>query len=166
MNYMDVRGDKDLIIYLNKSSNQIKPQILSALKLIGQHVEEEAKKKFGTYQRSWPKLKRASVTAKYRRRALGNGVKRPNLSGIASFINTGVGDDPLILMGKLKESIKHELNESQLEAVIFSDDKKAAVHEYGYAPKKIPARSYLRLALWDSEKDIEEILARKIGGAL
>lgn len=159
--YMDIKGENELILSLNKSAQSLRPKLLEALNEIGRHVEDESKKKFGTYQRTWPKLKRASVIAKYHRRALGNGVKRPKLSGLAAFFGSGMGDDPLILHGDLKNSIKHEVNEGALETIIYSDDKKAAVHEYGY--KNIPARSYLRLTLWDEEDKINSIVKNKVG---
>jgi phage gpG-like protein len=160
MNEAYVYGDKELILYLNNISEEMKPQLVIGLEDIGQHLEKETKAKFGTYQKGWPKLKRASVIAKWNRRAQLNGFKRANFSNLVGLFNQGMGDDPLVLSGKLRDSISHEVNSAQLETVIFSDVEYAAVHEYGHG--RVPARSYLRLTLWDNEDYIRKVIDDRV----
>lgn len=160
MNNVNVYGDKELIVYLKNVSASTRPQIISGLAEIGQHLENETKEKFGTYQTGWPKLKRASVIAKYNRRAQLNGFRRADFTRLIGLFNQGMGDDPLVLSGKLRDSISHEVNPSQLETVIFSDVEYAAVHEYGHGP--VPARSYLRLTLWDNELYVLRVMNNRM----
>jgi phage gpG-like protein len=146
-------GDKELVAYLNGIDKNIKPQIKSGLSDIGTHLKREVKNKFGVYQKTWPKLKRASVIAKYRRRTLaGFKTKKGKGSSIGS-------DDPLFLFGNLKNSIQKEL--SGLEVTIYSDNEYSAVHEYGY--KHVPARSYMRLTLDEETENVVKIMDSKIG---
>jgi hypothetical protein len=157
---IDIWGDKELVVYLNKMSAEMKPEILLGLGEIGIHLTEETKKKFGTYQTGWPKLKQASVIAKWNRRAQLNGFKRASFTRLAGMFNLGFGDDPLVLSGKLRDSIAHELDFEKMEAIIYSDVEYAAVHEYGHGP--VPARSYLRLTLWDNEDYVNKVLNDRI----
>jgi phage gpG-like protein len=157
---VDIWGDKELVVYLNKMSAAMKPEILLGLAEIGSHLVEETKKKFGSYQHGWPKLKRSSVIAKWNKRARLNGFKSANFSRLIGMFNQGFGDDPLVLSGKLRDSIQHELNIEQLESVIYSDVEYAAVHEYGHG--NVPARSYLRLTLWDNEDYVNRVLNSRI----
>jgi phage gpG-like protein len=150
-------GDKELGIYLGRVANSIKPQLISGLNEIGNHLEEKVKDKFGKYQSGWPKLKRASVIAKYKSRAL-KGMKARD--GSMSFITTG-GDDPLLLSGQLRDSIQKDVKSGALEVEIFSDNIYSAVHEYGY--KHVPSRSYMRLTLSQEEEEVEDIIDRNIG---
>jgi phage gpG-like protein len=145
-------GDKELALYLGRISSKIKPQAIKGLNEIGDHLEKEIKNKFGTYQVSWPKLKRASVIAKYKRRSLGGGAK-----GTASV----GGDDPLVLFGRLQNSIQNDVKAGNLEVEVFSDNVYAAVHEYGY--KNIPPRSYMRLTLWQETDNVVDIMSKHIG---
>ena len=150
-------GDKELGIYLRRVADNIKPQIVAGLNEIGNHLEEKVKDKFGTYQSGWPKLKRASVIAKYKSRVL-KGMKARD--GSMSFITTG-GDDPLLLSGTLRDSIQKDVKAGALEVEIYSDNIYSAVHEYGY--KQVPSRSYMRLTLTQEEEEVENIIDRNIG---
>jgi phage gpG-like protein len=42
----------------------------------------------------------------------------------------------------------------------------AAAHEFGYAPKGIPARPYLRPALQESRDDIKEDVSKELSSEL
>lgn len=153
MNFdIKIIGDKELVLYLQKIDESIKPQIISGLKDVADYLQEKVKDKFGKYQPSWPKLKRASVIAKYRRRGL-SGAK------VKGGFTLGP-DDPLILFGNLKNSIDKEVNNGELEAVVFSDNVYSAVHEYGY--KNIPARSYMRTTLDEETEKVIDIIGNKI----
>jgi hypothetical protein len=145
-----VIGDREVAFYFQKLSTGIKPTALQGLNEIGNYLEKKIKDRFGHYHSSWPKLKRASVIAKYKRRSLGGGKRVKVAVG---------GDDPLILFGNLKDSIAKEMND--MEVTIFSDNPYAAVHEYGY--KQVPARSYMRTTLADEEDNITDIMDRAIG---
>lgn len=154
-------GDKELQIYLENIKKDMKETLISGLDEIGNHLQKEVKDKFGNYQSSWPKLKRASVIAKYKKRG---GLKKGKIKR-GSLITIALGpDDPLILFGDLKESIEKEINSGALEAIVYSDNPYSAVHEYGY--KSVPARSYLRLTLWDEENNVVKIIDNKISRLL
>lgn len=161
-------GDKELQIYLNKMIKGMRNEINKGMDEIGRHLKKEVKSKFGKYQQGWAKLKRATVVAKYKRRKLaGYKHKRSKLSSLASMFNFGIGpDDPLSLFGDLEKSIYHKNNKSNLSTTVYSDDEKAAVHEYGYAPKNIPARSYMRLTLFQEEDYVVKILSNRVGNLI
>lgn len=148
-------GDRELQVYLKKMNTNIRSHSIYALNDIADYLQDKVKDKFGKYHASWPKLKRASVIAKYRRRAL-RGIK--SRGKIAFTIGP---DDPLILFGNLQKSIDKSVNKAALEATIFSDNPYAAVHEYGY--KNIPSRSYMRTTLWEEENKVIDILDKHIG---
>jgi phage gpG-like protein len=150
-------GDRELNMYLNRTMDGIKKEINSGLKDIADHLKDKVQEKFGTYHSSWPKLKRASVIAKYRRRGRLKGM--PSRGPIRAVIGA---DDPLVLFGKLKGSIEKEINYGAKEAVVYSDAEHAAVHEYGYAPKGVPSRSYMRVTLWEETDEIVKIIDSKI----
>lgn len=156
-------GDKELQIYLNNITNNMKPEINKGLNEIGIHLQKKVKDKFGEYQEGWPKLKRETVIAKARKRAL-RGSSRSKFSSLAKSFNSSMGsDDPLSLFGDLEGSVKRENNLAALSTKVYSDNEYAAVHEYGYAPKNIPARSYMRLTLYQEEEDIVRILSERVG---
>jgi phage gpG-like protein len=150
-----ITGDRELALYLGKIAKNIKPNALKGLNKIGDHLQKEVKAKFGNYQAGWPKLKRASVIAKYKRRGLGGGASR----GGASFASGP--DDPLVLFGNLKDSIEKELHTSSMEVEVYSDNIYSAVHEYGY--KHVPARSYMRLTLSQETQEVVDIMDNEIG---
>lgn len=152
-------GDKELQLYLKNLNKNINKQIISGLDDIGDHLHNKVKDRIGNYHPSWPKLKRASVIAKYRRRTMKGAASRAT-KGISFNIGP---DEPLILFGDLKKSISKELNIGSKEVVVYSDAPHAAVHEYGYAPKNIPSRSYMRTTLWDETDEVVNIMNRKIG---
>lgn len=146
-------GDRELVFYLEKLSAGIKPAALVGLNEVGQYLEEKIKERFGKYHASWPKLKRASVIAKYRRRSLSGGQRK---TGLSTYYGA---DEPLILYGNLKNSIDKEMGD--MEVTVFSDNVYAAVHEYGY--KQVPARSYMRTTLADEEEKLTDIIGKSIG---
>lgn len=152
-----LEGDRALALYLGNVASNVKPAAIKGLNIIGKHLEKEVKDKFGKYHSSWPKLKRASVIAKYLRRTLKGGANGRKIS-----FNVGA-DDPLVLFGNLKDSIKNELNKGVLEVEVYSDNVYAAVHEYGYAPKKIPSRSYMRVTLSEESNNVVDIMDNEIG---
>lgn len=150
-----MEGDKKLMVYLDSLGKNIKSEIDKSLNQIADHLQDKVKDKFGTYQQGWPTLKRASVIAKYRRRSLSS-VGRGR---VGSY--TVGSDDPLILFGKLRDSIEKEVNSTSNEAIVFSDNEYSAVHEYGY--KNVPSRSYMRLTLAQEEDEIHKIININIG---
>lgn len=156
-----VIGENELRLYLDRTAKGIKRNIRAGLKEVSSHLQEKVKDKFGTYQANWPKLKRASVAAKYNRNGL-KGFKRPNLFKKAS--GPMGGDMPLVLSGELEASIKksHDWN----EAKVFSDNIYSAVHEYGYGPKGVPSRSYMRLTLTQEEDEVFRIVDSNIARVL
>lgn len=160
---IDIYGDKELILYLQKITQEMKPNLKSSLSDIGKHLKSEVKNKFGNYQRGWAKLKRATVIAKYNRRKL-FALQNPGISNAINKINKSFsGDAPLVLNGVLRNSIKYKVNTDKMNTVVYSNNPYSAVHEYGYAPKNIPARSYMRLTLWDEEDTIRRIISNRVG---
>ncbi len=164
---VDIFGDKQLALYLGRVSQSMKPSLQSGLGEVGRHLRDEAKKRLGSYQRGWAKLKRATVVAKQRRRGGLVGSRRAGLSKLVSSVNSSLnGDEPLVLDGKLKNSINYEVNMDSMNTVVYSDNPYAAVHEYGYAPKNVPARSYMRLTLWEEEDTVKKIISNRVGRIL
>lgn len=152
-------GDRELNLYLGKLDKKVDIVAISGLDKIGDHLKDKVKDKFGKYHSSWPKLKRASVITKYRRRAL-QGMP----IGTRKLGNIIIGpDDPLVLFGRLKDSIEKDLNVAAKEVEIYSDTPYSAVHEYGYAPNNIPARSYMRTTLYEETNEIIDIMDNEIG---
>lgn len=163
MNFrVDIIGDNELVLKFNNASKEIKDALNSELVEVAKHLQKEIKGKFGEYQPGWPKLKRASVIAKYRKRALRGIKSSSNVSGLAQQFNSfSIGpDEPLILFNELKESIEYETNKAAMTATVFSDKVYAAVHEYGY--KNVPSRSYMRKTLWDEEDIIIKMINNRI----
>jgi phage gpG-like protein len=149
-------GDKEVQLYLNRMAKGIKNDSKKALNDIAKHLQKEARDKLGHYYKSWPKLKRASVIAKYRRRAL-----RGHSMGKRKTTSFRIGpDNPLVLFGELKKSILKEINGASMEAVVYTDNEYSAVHEYGY--KQVPARSYMRSTLHDEEDKLADMVNNRI----
>jgi HK97 gp10 family phage protein len=154
-----IKGDNSLNLYLKNITKEMKPYIIDGLKESGSLLNEEVKNKFGKYQEGWPKLKRETVLAKYRKRQL-HAIKNNNSNFTRRFNGTIGADDPLVLHGTLRDSISYDVNANDLNVVVYSDVPYAAVQEYGY--ENVPARSFMRLTLWDKEDDITNIISNKI----
>jgi phage gpG-like protein len=160
-----MEGDDKLLIYLKGIEKNIEKEIRASLREAVDHLFDEVRGKFGKYNKGWAKLKRATVIAKYRRRmSKGSGMSSSKFSGVISSTAGAMADDPLILFGDLRESIERTIKGSgqNMQGVVYSDAKHAAVHEYGYAPKNIPARSYMRLTLWEEEDYIVKLVNNRI----
>jgi phage gpG-like protein len=160
-----IEGDDKLLIYLKDVEKNIEKQLRLALKDAVDHLFDEVRNKFGKYNKGWAKLKRATVIAKARRRmGKGGGMSSSKFSGVISSTAGAMNDDPLILFGNLRESIERKVTGSgqHMEGIVYSDAKYAAVHEYGYAPKNVPARSYMRLTLWEEENFIVRLVNNRI----
>jgi phage gpG-like protein len=165
MNNIRITGDKELILYLDRTSKRLDAEYKDVLEDVGDHLEKKVKEKFGKYQNGWAKLKRATVIAKYRKRALSKITSRTRFNSLVARMNVAIGDDdPLVLFGNLRDSIKHEVNMANLESVTYSDNPYSAVHEYGH--KHVPARSYMRLTLWDEEEYIMRLVSARIGNVI
>lgn len=63
---------------------------------------------------------------------------------------------------RLRNSIMWKVNRQDISAKVATNVKYAAVHEYGYPPRNIPERSYLRTGLEDKRNEITEIIADDI----
>jgi len=161
-----VEGVESLRYYLRNIKVANQRELNKSLNEIGSYLEGKVKDKFGVYQHGWPKLKTATVLAKQRRRSSLRSYKKASFTKFIKKFNKAIGgDDPLVLFGKLHQSIKHQLRGTKMdkEAVVYSDNEYSAVHEYGYAPKNIPARSYMRTTLLDEEDYIVQIISNRIG---
>lgn len=164
---IQVVGDKELVVYLENITKKMKSEIHTSLSDVGKHLKGKVQEKFGKYQSGWPKLKRASVIAKAKRRGGLKGMKSKTGTRKAKRVNsigTGGADDPLVLFTKLKSSIRYEVKKGSMEAVVYSDEVYAAVHEYGY--KNVPSRSYMRLTLTQEEAYVVNIIKNRINGLL
>jgi phage gpG-like protein len=158
-------GEEKLIAYLGKVEKQMKPNIRAALRDSVNHLQQEVKNKFGRYNKDWAKLKTATVIAKYKRRMRrGSGVSTIRFSGTISGVANAITEDPLVLFGTLKNSIEKKVTSvgGNFTGIVYTDAPHAAVHEYGYAPKNIPARSYARLTLWEEQDYIIRIVNNRI----
>jgi phage gpG-like protein len=147
-------------------------------------VMKRAKSKLGTYQPAshgypaWPKLKPETVRRKH---LIRTGKNKGKLSRAATrylknFGEWGAGgnaDSPLVDSGHLKGAITTDESEIRSGTVYVGVAKGsggkgsgsiagAAAHEFGYAPKGIPARPYLRPALEESREDIRNAVAQAI----
>lgn len=164
---IQIVGDKELVIYLENITKKMKSSLESSLNEVGKHLKGKVQEKFGKYQSGWPKLKRASVIAKAKRRGGLAGMKSKTGSAKAKRVNsigTGGADDPLVLFSKLKGGIKHEVRKGAMEAVVYSNEVYAAVHEYGY--RQVPSRSYMRLTLTQEESEVVRIIMNRINTIL
>lgn len=154
-------GDKEIAIKFKSAGKTIDKQLNAELKQIVKHLKEQIQNKFGSYQKGWPKLKYSTVIAKQKRRAGLSGMKSGKMGNIARGFNSAAGaDDPLLLFSDLKNSINTSV--SKTTGKVFSDYKSAAVHEYGYAPKGVPSRSYMRLTLAEEEDEIIRMIRKRI----
>jgi phage gpG-like protein len=148
-------------------------------------VMKRAKSKFGTYQPAshgypaWPKLKPTTVARKYTIKSgvlkgflNKKGVELLHQPGGWKVGNSGV-DAPLIDTGHLRNAITTDETEIRSGTVYVGVAKGgggkgsgstagAAAHEFGYAPKGIPARPYLRPALEESREEIRNAVAQAI----
>lgn len=162
---VDIYGDKELVFYLDNISSNMRRSLIDGLNDVGKHLWSETRNKFGSYQRGWPKLKMATVLYKQRRMASLSPSKRAAMSSFLPQIAKALsGDMPLIFDGDLYNSIKYEVSRPTLSTTVYSDNEYAAVHEYGHG--NIPARSFLRLTLWDEERVVFQILSDKVGSLL
>lgn len=154
-------GNERVAIYLNRTSQQIDKNLKLGLRETSSLLQKEVKDKFGKYQMGWPRLKRATVIAKYRRKLGKGGYRSVRLNN--GSVPTG-RHDPLKLFGDLEKSIKKKTTSD--EAIVYSDNEYSAVHEYGYAPKGVPSRSYMRLTLDENENEISNIFNKYIRRAM
>lgn len=115
-----------------------------ALEKCAKLIEVTAKSEFGTYQPEvgpfpdWPELAESTQEARSR----------------AGF----TPNDPLLVTGKLRDSIHHETN--GLEAVIGSTSDIMPYHEFGTA--SIPPRPVLGPAAFRNKKHIQRILGKAV----
>lgn len=160
-----VVGENQLIFYLKNVEKGIESGIRQSLKQAVDHLHQEVRNKFGRYNSGWAKLKTATVIAKYKRRMRkGSGVSSIKFSGSISGVGNAITEDPLVLFGGLRDSIEKKVTgvKGNYVGIVYTDAKHAAVHEYGYAPKGIPARSYARLTLWEEQDYIIRIVNNRI----
>jgi len=150
-------------------------------------VMGKAKKKLGTYQPAsggypaWPKLKPETVKRKHMSQS---GKNKGKLTGagkkyIVKHGSWGAGgndDAPLVgIAGHLKQAITTDDSQLDSKGVMYvgvaagsgtqgkgSPGDYAAAQEFGYAPKKIPPRPYLRPALHESKEEIKEDVAKEL----
>ncbi|MED0672098.1 hypothetical protein P4S95_18130 [Aneurinibacillus aneurinilyticus] len=147
-------------------------------------VMKRAKSKFGTYQPAshgypaWPKLKPETVRRKHLVRTGRNKGKlsRAATRYLRNFGAWGAGgnaDSPLVDTSHLKNAITVDEAEISSGTVYVGVAKGAggggsgsvagaAAHEFGYSPKGIPARPYLRPALEESREEIKNTVAQAI----
>lgn len=110
-----------------------------ALEAAAKVIETEAKDVIGTYRYGWPQLAEATQAA---RAAAGHS---PN--------------DPLLVKGELRESITHKVVDSR-NAYVGSNSDIAVYQELG--TKKIPPRSFLLGAATHKEREVQQLMGRKV----
>ncbi|AIG27422.1 hypothetical protein EGH10_20925 [Brevibacillus laterosporus] len=142
-----------------------------------------AKKKLGTYQgesggyKAWVKLKPETVRKKHMSKTKAGALTRAGKRYKEKHGAWGAGgndDSPLVDSGSLRQAIttdEKQINKGVAYVGVASgssDSKKgdpgsyAAAHEFGYEPKNIPARPFLRPALHENRDQIKEIAKKEI----
>jgi phage gpG-like protein len=142
-----------------------------------------AKAKLGTYQSasgafiSWAKLKPETVRRKHLSKTGSGKLSRAGKAYIKKHGSWGAGgndDSPLSQMGHLRQAITTDFSDISRGVAYVgvaagsnaegkgSPSDYAAAHEFGYAPKNLPARPYLRPALEESKVNIREEAAKAI----
>lgn len=154
-------------------------------------VLKRVKGKLGTYQPAsggypaWAKLKPETVKAKHTSQSGKNKGKltrtgKKYLQEHGSWGAGGNSDSPLVgVSGHLRQAITADDSELEGKGVMYvgvaagsneqgkgSPGDYAAVQEFGYAPKKIPPRPYLRPALHESREEIKEEVAKALADEL
>ena len=117
-----------------------------------EHLLKRVVAKIGIYQPTggppggygrWPKLKRDTVWKKVRK--------------------YGVGDKPLFMTGKLKESFRVvEGGKGRLSASVGSDSDYLIHHVYGAPGAKVPMRDPIRITAVEERDTCHEIIENKI----
>jgi HK97 gp10 family phage protein len=98
-----------------------------SMREIAVDVRDTARSAIGTYRFGWPRLSTATLAKKG-------------------------ADTPLLVTGELRRSIKYTINPNGTEAIVYSDDPKAAHHELG--TRKMPPRPFLVPAAQTREKAV------------
>lgn len=130
-----------LAAILESAVGKIAKNNKKALKQIAVRIEKTAKSEIGHYQRAgggfpaWAKLEESTIADKTR-----GGFSPP--------------DNPLLRTGEMLNSIKHEVNESNLSAIIGSTDEKMFFHEFGTS--KMAMRPVIGPAAFRNRKFIEK----------
>lgn len=138
MNELSLFG---LATALTASIERISKNNKKALKAIAVRIEKTAKSEIGHYQKSygkfpaWAQLADSTIADKTK-----NGYSPP--------------DNPLLRTGEMQDSIKHEVNESNLSAIIGSTDPKMLFHEFGTS--KMTMRAVIGPAAFRNRKFIEK----------
>lgn len=180
----------DIISALGSIPGGLQRGTTKGLRRGGTIVLKRAKMKLGTYQSAsgdypaWAKLQPGTVKRKHTSRSGGNrgsltraGRRYIRIHG--SWGSGGNDDSPLVDTGHLKQAITMDDSELESNGVVYvgvaagsdqqgggSPGDYAAAHEFGYAPKNIPARPYLRPALHESRDEIKEAVAQALADEL
>lgn len=143
-------------------------------------VMGKAKAKLGTYQPAigpypaWLKLKPQTVKRKNLKNGSVSRAGQKYLKAHGEWENGGNADSPLVDKGHLKQAITTDDSQLENNGVMYVGvaggrdtgkgdmGKIASAHEFGYAPKNIPARPYLRPALHESHEEIKEAVKQAL----
>lgn len=182
-------GFDDLFRVLSSIPERVDRAEKQALKKGAAIVMGRAKKKLGTYQGesggypAWKPLKPYTVARKY---TIKSGPNKGffNKKGLKLLRQPGgwkVGtsaDAPLVDTGHLRQAITtddSDLNKGVMYVGVAAGTSEkgkgspgdyAAAHEFGYAPKNIPPRPFLRPALHESKDDIKQELVKQLQNEL
>lgn len=181
----DLENFAQLFARLGRMPDQVYRGMATAVKRAGVRVMGTAKAKISHYQKAsgpypaWPKLKPSTVEKKLRRKyTIKNGPRagqllaagRRHLAAYGTWATGTDADAPLKDMGHLHGSITMKMQDD-LTAVVGSNEKYAAIHEFGGMAGRgrqvpIPARPYLRPALYENKEAIKREFVAAIRQAL
>ncbi|KKX52567.1 MULTISPECIES: HK97-gp10 family putative phage morphogenesis protein [Brevibacillus] len=179
-------GFDTLFRALNSIPKEVDAATKRGLKRGAAKVMKKAKEKLGSYQSesgpypSWKHLKPETVARKY---TVKSGPNKGffNKKGLKLLRQPGgwrVGssaDAPLVDSGQLRQAITTDDSDLKSEGVMYvgvasgagengngGPGDYAAAHEFGSGPKNIPARPFLRPALYESQDEIKEAVTTEL----
>ncbi len=175
-------GFDELFRALRSIPNQVDAASKRGLKRGAAIVAGKAKSKLGTYQSgfgpypAWAKLRPETVRRKHM--SVKGGLTRAGKKYLKKHGSWGAGgndDSPLVNTGLLRQAITTDDSQLNSNGVMYvgvaagkdgkgkgSPGDYAAAHEFGYAPKNIPPRPFLRPALHESQEAIKDAVAKEL----
>lgn len=146
----------DLANKLYSMSNDLHEGLADGVQKNGRRVMNNAKKRLGSYQNGWERLKDATVRRKLSKNERAAKYRIKKYGGLHA---TGTdADAPLVDEGLYRASITMQMDRRRIRAEIGSPLVQAATHEFGDESRGIPERAHFRPALQEESKHLEDDL--------
>lgn len=144
----------DLAKQLYMMADDLHAGLADGLNIAATKTASNAKKRLGQYQQGWAKLKEVTIRRKFG--------KNKSASKVRLKRGGSGSDSPLVDTGIMRAGITYKVDRFSLQAEVGTPAIQAATHEFGDESRGIPARPYLRPALHEEMKHIEDSLAMGI----